>query len=225
MKAVLTAEERAMRQARKKFLHYFPKGFYDQKYLNWERNYKWQAHRSWEDMLGREEFSALLEREDYQIIARRAASIESKTNLLFSFEKMALRDAVKSAEGARDFSEGLFALLHGEGTPPERFNRWCATVASLPRRQTRVLTWPLATVFAFIAQPKKHFFVKPLVTRRAADKMELRLDYNSKPSYTTYRGFLDLARQVKKEIADLQPRDLIDVQSFIWVQGSEEYPD
>jgi hypothetical protein len=40
-------------------------------------------------------------------IAAHAVRIESRTNLLFSFEKIALRDAVKSAEGARSFAEGL----------------------------------------------------------------------------------------------------------------------
>jgi hypothetical protein len=25
-------------------------------------------------------------------------------------------------------------------------------------------------------------------------------------------------------VRDLKPRDLIDIQSFIWVQGSDEYP-
>jgi hypothetical protein len=28
---------------------------------------------------------------------------------------------------------------------------------------------------------------------------------------------------VKRDTRDLRPRDMIDVQSFIWVQGSEEY--
>jgi hypothetical protein len=36
------------------------------------------------------------------------------------------------------------------------------------RKQTRVLTWPLVTVFGFIAQPEAHLFLKPNVTRIAA---------------------------------------------------------
>ena len=56
--------------------------------------------------------------------------IESRTNLLFSFEKMALRDAAKSAEGARLFAEGLFELLHGAGPLKQRFARW---IESSPR--------------------------------------------------------------------------------------------
>lgn len=38
-------------------------------------------------------------------------------------------------------------------------------------------------------------------------------------------GLLDLAAVVRRDLRDLKPRDLIDGQSFLWVQGSEEYPD
>ena len=69
----------------------------------------------------------------------RAVRIEARTNLIFSFEKMALRDAVKPAAGARMFATGLYDFLHGKGRMQERFERWCDVVARLPRKQTRVL--------------------------------------------------------------------------------------
>jgi hypothetical protein len=34
---------------------------------------------------------------------------------------------------------------------------------------------------------------------------------------------LTLAKPVRSNLADLNPRDMIDVQSFLWVQGSDEY--
>jgi hypothetical protein len=34
--------------------------------------------------------------------------------LLFSFEKMALRDAVRSDAGPKRFAEGLFEFLYGQ---------------------------------------------------------------------------------------------------------------
>ena len=43
-------------------------------------------------------------------IAAEAIRIESRTNLLFSFEKMALRDAVRSIQGAKAFSLALYVL-------------------------------------------------------------------------------------------------------------------
>jgi hypothetical protein len=141
----------AARRCRRKFLRFFPGGFRDGTYVAWERDYKWRAHRQWTDALAPAPFQALLRREAFHEIAAHAVRIESRTNLLFSFEKMALRDAVRTRPGARVFSVALFDLLHGTASLPQRFVAWCDAVASLPRRQTRVLTWPLVTIFAFLA--------------------------------------------------------------------------
>ena len=34
---------------------------------------------------------------------------------------------------------------------------------------------------------------------------------------------LAFANRVRDDVRDLKPRDMIDIQSFIWVQGSDEY--
>jgi hypothetical protein len=216
------ASKGAMR-CRRKFLRFFPEAFRDETYLDWERGYKWMAHEQWEAQLGRSEFRSLLAQGEFLEVAARAVRIESRTNLLFSFEKMALRDAVKSAAGARAFATGLFDLLHGTGALPQRFDRWIDVVNHLPRRQTRVLTWPVLTVFAFIAQPQTHFFLKPNVTRVAAREYGYDFRYRSRPDWETYRNLLDFASTVSRDLRDLRPRDMIDIQSFLWVQGSDEY--
>ena len=212
----------AMR-CRRKFLKFFPGGFQDETYIAWERDYKWTAHEQWEETLNRGKFRALLQARDFAEIAARAVRIESRTNLLFSFEKMALRDAVKSADGAQLFAEGLFQFLHGSGALERKFEKWIATVAALPRKQTRVLTWPLLTVWGFIAQPDVHVFLKPNVTRTAAREYGFDFQYKSRPSWDTYASLLAFAEQVRLDVRDLRPRDMIDIQSFIWVQGSDEY--
>ena len=209
--------------ARRKFLHFFPGGFDDETYLDWERNYKARAHLSWSEQLGRVAHRALLRAGKAQEIAARAVRIESRTNLLFSFEKMALRDAVRTAAGARVFAEGLYDFLYGRGSDAVRFARWCEAVGRLPRRQTRVRTWPLVTVFGFIAQPDRHMFLKPNVTRTAARNYGFDFVYESRPTWLTYASLLGFAETVRRDICDLRPRDMIDLQSFIWVQGSDEY--
>lgn len=211
------------RACRRKFLRFFPHGFADETYLDWERDYKWEAHERWTHLLGREAFEQLLGQRDFDQIARHAVAIESRTNLLFSFEKMALRDAVKVGDGAAQFANGLFRFLHGEESDRVRFEEWIAIVARLPRKQTRVLTWPIATVFGFIAQPERHIFLKPVVTRTAAREYGVEFHYESRPNWLTYVSLLEFAEQVREDQADLGPRDMIDLQSFIWVQGSDEY--
>jgi hypothetical protein len=212
-------------RCRRKFLGFFPGGFRDETYLDWERDYKWATHRRWAAALGRAEFGRLLSTGAYWEIAARAVRIEqqSRHSMIFSFEKMALRDAVRSEEGAERFARGLFAYLHGTGTAKDRFAAWVEAVASLPRKQTRVLTWPLVTVFGFIAKPRSHMFLKPTVTRAAAEAYGFDFAYESRPNWRTYRSLLDFAARVRADTRDLEPRDMIDIQSFMWVQGSSEY--
>ena len=87
-----------------------------------------------------------------------------------------------------------------------------------------MLTWPIVTVFGFIAQPRTHFFLKPMVTRRAAERYGYDLDYTSKPQWDTYAGLLRFACHICDDLTDLRPLDMIDIQSFLWVLGSDEYP-
>lgn len=216
-------DDKKVRKARKRFLSFFPGGFRDSTYVDWERSYKWEAHRRWDESLHASAYRALLKASAFHEIAQTAVRIESRTNLLFSFEKMALRDAVKSKAGARIFAEGLYKLLHGGGTEDTRFDEWCHVLSTLPRKQTRVVTWPIATVFGFLAKPERHIFLKPNVTRRAALSYGFDFNYSTRPSWNTYASLLTFAETVRHDVIDLHPRDLIDLQSFIWVQGSDEY--
>jgi hypothetical protein len=212
----------AMR-CRRKFLRFFPKGFQDAKYLAWERDYKWAAHEAWEEVLNQREYKSLLRQGRFSEIAARAVRLESRTNLLFSFEKMALRDAVKSPAGARVFATELYQYAYGSAKPAAQFEQWAEAVGRLPRKQTRILTWPVVTVFGFIARPDKHIFLKPNVTRGAAAEYEFDFQYASRPAWDVYANLLEFARTVRSDLAELRPRDLIDIQSFLWVLGSDEY--
>ena len=208
---------------RREFLRHFPGGFADGTYLAWERDYKVAAHDAWQRELSRDRLDELIDAEDFATIAQTAVRIESRTNLLFSFEKMALRDAVKSPAGARTFALGINDYLHGAGSLQQRFDRWVDCVAQLPRKQTRVLTWPVVTVFGMIGAPKQHIFLKPNVTKIAAEAYGFDFRYLSRPNSETYESYLAFAERVRRDTKDLRPRDMIDVQGYIWVLGSDEY--
>jgi hypothetical protein len=87
-----------MRRGRAKFLRYFPMGFRDPLYEDWERSYKWTAHARWAESLAEATFRQLMKAEKHREIAAQAIAIEARTNLLFSFEKMALRDAANRCQ-------------------------------------------------------------------------------------------------------------------------------
>src|SRR5215204_2547835 len=99
-------------KCRRRFLRFFPNGFRDETYVAWERGYKWRAHERWNELLSRPVFRSLLHEGDFLEIGARALKSLSGTNLLFSFESMALRDALKTDFGSRTFAEGLFEFLY-----------------------------------------------------------------------------------------------------------------
>ncbi|MBA2656527.1 MAG: hypothetical protein H0U70_06015 [Tatlockia sp.] len=219
----LTSTDKARIEARNKFLSFFPNGFIDEKYIAWERGYKWAAYLLWKKLLNENQFRSLLSQGKYEELAKLALHIESKTNLLFSFEKMAIRDALKTSQAAMQFSKGLYRLVYGKAKPCSRFNEFKEIVADLPRKQTRVLTWPVLTVFAFIADPKQFIFLKPKVTKIAAANYHFAFDYSSQPNWNSYQSLLNFSKQISNDLTDLKPKDHIDIQSFIWTLGSEEY--
>ncbi len=211
---------------RRKFELYYPDGFGDESYLMAERSHKERAHLEWSQELGPKAFRKLLARGEYRQIADTALRIESRTNLLFSFEKMALRDALRSSAGARLFAHELHEFLWGRGPLRRRFEDWVQAVSELPRMRGRVLTWPVVTVFGFLARPERHLLLKPRVTRAAARAYGFDLAYDSRPGWAVYEQLLTFAHILRRDLdrcAALRARDMIDLQSFIWVQGAPEY--
>jgi hypothetical protein len=211
---------------RRKFELYYPDGFEDETYLVAERSHKERAHLEWETELAPATFRKLLARGEFRAIADAAVRIESRANLLFSFERMALRDAVKTPAGARLFATELHAFLYGHGSSQRRFADWIEALADLPQKKSRVLTWPVATVFGFIARPDRHLFFKPRATRKAAQHYGYALGYDTTPSWALYQDLLTFAAVLRRDL-DRKPgfkaRDMIDLQSFMWVQGAAEY--
>ena len=217
--------QKARTRCLKKFQHYFKGGFDDPTFIDWERGYKENAHHDFRETLNKASYQKLIEAGKFEDITMNAVRIESRTNLLFSFEKMALRDAVKSRAGAKALAVGLFDYLYGKSSLQTRFENFVNVIGSLPRKQTRVLTWPLVTVFGFIGNPKEHIFLKPRVTQEAAKKYAFDFHYTSKPNWETYSSLFQFAAQIKEDTKKLNPKDYIDLQSFMWVLGSDEYPD
>jgi hypothetical protein len=211
--------------AKRRFREIFPGGFSDPTYLSWERDYKWAAHLAWERELGRPKFRALMEAHAFGEIARRVARFygRSKLNMLALFEWMALREALENPRGARLLAPALFELLHGPDPFGRRLEVFAAALDHAPQRQTRLAKWPIVTLFPFVSQPARHLIVKPRLMKRAAEGLGFEISYRSQPNATTYAAVMDAANRLKKALASWRPRDLIDVQGFVWVTSSDEY--
>ncbi len=57
--------------------------------------------------------------------------------------------------------------------------------------------------------------------RRARIRIRFRVSIEA--NWDTYASLLEFAEKVRRDTRDLRPKDMIDLQPFLWVQGSEEY--
>lgn len=205
---------RSLESSKQDFLLKFPKGFSDPLYIEEERDYKIEAHNLSLDMLERNAIDDLLKNGDHEEVCRRALAVTNKTNLIFPNEKMALRDGLKSADYKELFATSLRELLYGDNSEEARFTQFADTLEALEAAK-----WTTASYFWFLHYPSVHMFVKPTITRNAADICGFNIQYRSEVNWLTYHLIQSLARYLSEELADLNPRDMVDVQSFLWVVG------
>lgn len=218
-------EQALLRAARRRFREIFPAGFRDESYLAWERDYKWAAHEAWQRLLAPAEWRRLLDAREHEEVCRRVATFyaRSKLNMLALYEWMALREALEHRPSARVLAPALFDLVHGAGAFGPRLERFVATLDEVPQRATRLAKWPVVTIFPFVAQPGRHIILKPRLVKRAAERLGFPLAYESRPNARTYASFHRAMTSLRRALAPLAPRDLLDVQGFVWVVASEEY--
>jgi hypothetical protein len=226
-RAASRLDPRGLRSAQRRFSEIFPGRFRDETYVDWERTYKWQAHQLWSQLLGQAEIDRLLRRRRYREIGARAIAVYArpKLNLLALYEWMALREALADDRGARRFAPALRELIYGAGPFRPRFEQFVEVLDDLPQRQTRLRKWPVVTLYPFVALPDRHLVVKPNLMKRAAASFGADIAYASRPGWDTYAAVLRLAGDLRAALATWRPRDLIDVQGFIWVTHSDEYAD
>jgi hypothetical protein len=76
--------------------------------------------------------------------------------------------------------------------------------------------WTTATYFLFIVHPEKHMFVKPTITQYSSELCGYEVNYKPQLNWLTYKSVLGFSEYIRSEISELKPRDMIDVQSFMW---------
>ncbi len=203
---------------------HFHGGFDDAKYRSseGERLYKEQTHELWKETLGGDTGEQLLQAGGVKELTTRLLRVEAKLDLLSKYEKIALRNGLADPTPALSFFERLFDLIRGGELRAETFEPYCHAVRQLPAGEgrARVFTWPIATLFPFVARPDCFMFLKPDVTNACADNLAIDLQYRSDPNWITYEKLMELADFLLSQLRPLGARDYIDVQSFIWVIGA-----
>jgi len=192
------------------FLHQFPGGFEDARYVKFERAYKVAASKLLKETIGAEELHRLVSARDHGEVCRRAIAVISRTNLVLPSERVALQNALTEESGPQ-FSRALADLLYGSDSSRDRFERFWKMLERIGAAK-----WTIATYFRFLAEPETEMFLKPEATKAAAEACGLELNYRPDLNWQTYESLLAVSAFLKEAIADMRPRDMIDLQGFIW---------
>ena len=193
------------------FLTNYENGFEGETYKDRERNYKDKAHSLATELLGYELYKELLAKSDFDEIVKRALKIINATNLIFPNEKMALKDGLVTDEHKQSFSEILFDVLFDKENEQSNFERFALFLQNIGANK-----WTIVSYFQFFINPTEYIFIKPTITQKIAEISAYDIEYTSQLNWNTYSKVQQFSKYLKKNIENLQPKDMIDVQSFIW---------
>jgi hypothetical protein len=215
----LSAPRLTFDAAMKLFFDVFPLGFEDPRYVM-EVKEKREAHERFTAALGVERIKGLLQAGDLETLVKEATSVISEVGFMLAmFENAALHDAMQDFTAATALFDSLVRLLEAKQVEGELAEDFFRAVCALPVKRSRVATWPIATVLLYVADPARYMFLKPEVTKAAADRLAFDLHYDSVPNWTTYEALLRMGNIYLDLLRPLGAKDFIDVQTFIFVAG------
>lgn len=201
--------------ARTRFKEAFPEGFSDSAYLAsgdyGERGYKLDHHkRVCAEMPVDQALNKSVDPET-------ALRLFRALNLADPFTKARMTDTLRSDKAQR-FLEIVAMFAKGDIASSCRLMN--SEFAS-----EKVNTWVCLTFFPFFWQPDVHLFLKPAFTKDFAERIgdEFQFEYESAPNLETYTALLHMANRTSQFLDDMNPRDYIDIHSFMFV--TVEYTD
>jgi hypothetical protein len=209
-------------KAREIFAAKYPGKFDDPNYIgdpkNGERFYKLKAAELYQELFGNGQLRQMLDDKEAGKLAERAQKIFQAQNLTFVQEILRFKDVLNDPGSSLQYFGALSKLLDSAEVTAETLIPYFETIKSIA--VAGFAKWPNATLFPFLAQPNRFIFLKPQVTKNFASKLGYDLKYEATPNAVTYEAFLRMAADCKVKLADWEPKDNIDIQSFIWLLDS-----
>ena len=199
----------------------YPDGFNDKKYLYHERDYKLKFHRKAQSLLNKKDFKNLLQKKEYDEIFNNLKKIFVSVNLIDRYTKDNFKKALNDfPDEKNNFIETLYKHLYSNETLENRFNMFIDFFGKLKNKTDfKIYSWPMVSYFGFIFLPEELVFIMKTKIEHAADLCNYEISYDSSLNWETYdkskNFYKDLKLKLEKE--NLFPKDMIDIQSFIWL--------
>jgi len=196
--------------------------FQDERLVKEELAYKRKTVTKAQDLLAEAALRALAERGEWDGILSRFESVGKDNNLLYRAVPMAgdLGALYQPDLDKPGFCRALIDLVHGRSESAERLDHYLSYVEAqhLPNK------WTFPTYFLFFCHPDGEIFVKPSVFKAFLKLVGAEHLYTTQPSAEGYRQIRAVVHKLRGALEPFGVKDMIDVQSFIWVvvTGGEE---
>jgi len=201
----------------------FPGGFGGERFTNEERGMPGATGKAGLKeaaiALARKELSLeRFENADAQALFESAKKVLQATTIVFPMEGP-IPFATMDADSRAPAIEGMRNLLHGEGDYGDRLQAFAGSVNLKDKKgEAKAATWPFATIFAAFVNPDQFTCVKPTAFASQGATLGLAVEKSQPVTAAGYQQFAQIATTTRTllEEAGQQPRDLMDVYSFIW---------
>lgn len=194
----------------------------DPRFVADEINYKREANQKAAARLSRSALADLIERGRFTEVVQRLEELGKATNLLYLSTPRTSDLGILYDPGLDEeaFAHQIHELLYGEGSSPERLDRYVQWV----ERQGLPNKWTFPTYFLFLLDPANEMFIKPRTVKRFLKFVEAGFEIGTKPTGEAYGRVLEVARQVGKALFGVDSgADMVLVQSVVWVVGRRGY--
>ena len=210
-----------LEQVKTRLLEKFPGGLRGPRMMTQERNYKDRLSKLSVQLLNKSELTELLQSGKYGEIVERAGQIikHQDNNFPAKFEKMSLRDGLKSLVDHQPFAQAFCEWVLPPIAQQIAFDAFVRQLDAVGCAK-----WPVLTSYRFLLHPNLDVMIKPENLQKAAILCGFEINYKAVPNWLTYASVQDFYGYIKQKIADLEPQDMIDVQNFIWCIDPAQYP-
>ena len=188
--------------------------FSDPRFVKDEIDYKQATISKARNLLSEGELEKLIEEDKFDEFIDRLVIIGKDNNLLWNSvpSKGDLSIISESDLDKPGFCNAVFDLLYGTASSQERLGRYTEYVRSKGHQNK----WTFPTYFLFICHPETEIFVKPTVTQWFLQYLDAEFKYRSVPNAEDYDAIRGTYQQLRDELKNYRPKDMVDIQSFVW---------
>ena len=201
---------------------YGENGFESERYITEERNYKLELAGEWQAVVSDESLGLAISGGNPKELATDIGRLLTKTNLL-PWRYAEVLKKYPDDQTAISFLTALQNLLFGPDPAQPDIDGFNA--ALMPRFQSTLkeaaikpASHCIPSLALWLTYPNQHFFVRREIYNRANRNLTGSVAEGQSPVMTTayYMSAVEFATGLREQIAELDPRDMIDVQGFCW---------